>query len=260
MTQKTKLRFFYNNILSSTGSTIIASSTSSTSDFSVDYLHNFLEVNSWQESTGMSTARTITYDAGAGNTYSADYFVIHGHNINGSTLALDASSDNFAASTVSAVPAFTVGTTASILSQFTSPGSYRFWRFSLSASTAIPIGIQILSLGTATELDYITPPFDPHAQEIKANINLSHSGYVTGIHTMFSERNLDIKLQNASTAVYQSVKTWFETHGAKQFFVAWDATGSTADVWLVRPELRFNNQITVDKFRDISISLTGRKL
>ena len=260
MSQQTKLRFFYHNILGSTGSTITASSTSSTSDFSVDYLYNFLEVNSWQESTGMTTSRTIKFDAGVGNTYSADYFAIHGHNLNGSTLALDVSSDNFAASTVSAVAAFTVGTTGTILSQFTSPGAYRYWKFTLSRSTATAAAIQIMSLGTATELAYVTPPFDPHAQEIKANINISHSGYVTGIHTLFTERNMDIKLSNASTAVYASVKTWFETHGAKQFFVAWNATASTADVWLMRPELRFNNPITVDKFRDISISLTGRKL
>lgn len=260
MSQKTKLRFFYHNILGSTGSTILASSTSATSDFSVDYLHNFLEVNSWQEAAGGTTARTIKFDAGVGNTYSADYFAIHGHNLNGSTLALDVSSDDFAASTVSAVAAFVVGTTGTILSQFTSPGAYRYWRFSFSQSTATAAAIQIMSLGTATELAYITPPFDPHAQEIKATINLSHSGYVTGIHTRYTERNLDIKLPNASTAVYASVKTWFETHGAKQFFLAWDATGSSADVWLMRPELRFNNPITVDKFRDISISLTGRKL
>src|SRR3990172_1194137 len=189
--QGSKLKFFWNNMLGSTGSTISAPTTNSTGDYSIDYVHNWLEVNSWKErSTGISTSRSITFDAGAGNTYPADYFAIYGHNLNASTLALTASSDNFAASTVSVVAPFTVGTTGAILNEFTSPGSYRYWRFTFSRSTVTESFISILSLGTKTELDYIQAPFDPYGQEIMANINLSHSGYVTGIHTKYTERQL----------------------------------------------------------------------
>ena len=259
--QGSKLKFFWQNMLGSTGSALTAPTTNSTGDYSIDYVHNFLEVNMWKErSTAISTARTIVFDAGVGNAYPADYFAIYGHNLNASTLALDASSDNFAASTVSVVAPFAVGTTGAILSEFTSPGSYRYWRFTFSRSTVTESFISILSLGTKTELNYIQAPFDPYGQEIMANVNLSQGGYVTGIHTKYTERQLSINLNNQSTAVYTSVKTWFETHGAKNFIAAWDSTGSSADVWLVRPNLSFKNPINADHFRDIQIELTGRKL
>jgi len=258
--QGSKLKFFWQNMLGSTGSTVSAPTTNSTGDYSIDYVHNWLEVNSWKErSTAISTSRAITFDAGVGNTYPADYLAIYGHNLNGSTITLDASSDNFATSTNLAV-SFVAGTTGAILSEFTSPGSFRYWRMTFSRSTTTESYISILSLGTKTELDYIQAPFDPYSQEINANVNLSQGGYVTGIHTRYTERQLSINLNNQSTAVYASVKSWFETHGPKNFIAAWDSTGSSADVWLVRPDLSFKNPINADHFRDIQIELTGRKL
>jgi len=258
--QGSKLKFFWQNMLGSTGSTISAPTTNSTGDYSIDYVHNWLEVNSWKEmSTAISTARAINFDAGAGNTYPADYLAIYGHNLNGSTITLTASSDNFAASTNLAV-SFVAGTTGAILSEFTSPGSFRYWRMTFSRSTVTESYISILSLGTKTELDYIQAPFDPYGQEIKANINKSQGGYISGIHTKYTERQLSINLSNQSTGIYASVKTWFETHGPKNFIMAWDSTGSSADVWLVRPYLKFDNPINFDHLRDIRIELTGRKL
>ena len=258
--QESKLKFFWDNMLGSDGSSFSMETTNSTGDFSVDYVSNWLEVNSWKErSTGISTTRTFTFDAGVGNTYAADYLAIYGHNLNGSTISLDASSDNFAASTNSAV-SFTAGTTAAILSEFTSPGSFQYWRMKVSRSTATETNISILSWGTKTELDYVQPPFDPYGQETKANTNLSQGGYVTGIHTRYIERQLSIQLLNQSTIIYNSIKTWYETHGIKNFLVGWDTTGSSADIWLVRPDMSFNNPINADFFRDITINLTGRKL
>ena len=257
--QGSKLKFFWNNMLESTGSTMNAPTTNSTGDYSIDYIHNWLEVNSWKErSTGISTIRAINFDAGVGNVYPADYVVILGHNLNGSTLTVNASSDNFVSS--STLVDMVVNTTGAILAEFTSPGAFRYWRIVFSRSTATETFISILSLGTKTELDYIQAPFDPYGQEIMANVNLSQGGYVTGIHTKYTERQLSINLSNQSTGIYTSVKTWFETHGPKNFIVAWDSTGSSADVWLVRPDLKFDNPINSDHLRDIRIELTGRKL
>ncbi|MCG8430384.1 MAG: hypothetical protein MJA29_04350 [Candidatus Omnitrophica bacterium] len=260
MIQESKLKFFYNNMLGAAGSTISVDTTNSTGDYSIDYVHNFLEVNSWKErSTGISTTRTFNYDAGVGNEYGADYLAIYGHNLNGSTIVLDASSDNFVSSTSTAA-SFTVGSTGPILVEFTNPGAKRYWRMRLSRSTATESNIQIMAWGTKTELDYIQPPFDPYSQEIKANVNVTQGGYVSGIHTRYTERQLPISMLNESTDVYESVKTWFETHGPQNFIMAWDSTGSSADVWLVRPDMSMNNPINVDHLRDITINLNGRKL
>ena len=207
----------------------------------------------------MSTTRTFSFDAGVGNAYAADYLAIYNHNLNGATVVIDASSDNFAAST-STVANFTVATTGAILNEFTRTTSYRYWRIQISRSTATQTAIRIMSLGTKTELDYIRPPFDPYQQRIEANVNLSQSGYVAGIHTKYTERMLTISLSNSDTAVYGSVKTWMDTHGANNLILAWDSTGRSSDVWLVRPDLTFNSPINTDKLRDISLTFKGRKL
>lgn len=258
--QGSKLKFFWDNMLSATGSSLSVDSTNSTGDYNIDYVHNWLEVNSWKEtSTGLSTTRTFNFDAGVGNEYDANYLLIYGHNLDGSTISLDASSDNFVGSTNAAV-SFTAGTTAAILSTFSSVGAKRYWRMRLSRSTVTESFINIMSWGTKTELDYIQPPFDPYSQNVKANANLSQGGYVTGVHTKYTERQLRINLQNQSTSIYESVKTWFETHGVQNFVAAWDSTGSSADVWLVRPNMSFNNPINNNFFRNITINLKGRKL
>lgn len=255
--QASKTKFYWDNMLDSTAGALSASSTGSGS---INNIANWLEVNGWMESSaGTSTARTIVFDAGAGNTFNADYILIYGHNLNGSTIVLDASSDNFVGSTV-AVDSFVAGTTAALLSEFTAPGLYRYWRVTFSCSTATQRYVNIMSLGTATELDYIRPSFDPYGQRIRADVNVTQGGYVAGIHEKYTEREISLNLSNETTSVYASVKTWFETHGPKQFAVAWDPTGSTGDVWLVRPDLKFNNPINMDKLRDITINLKGRKL
>ena len=41
--------------------------------------------------------------------------------------------------------------------------------------------------------------------------------------------------------------------------MAWNSTGDPTDIWLVRGDETFNNPFNVDKFRDITINLRGRK-
>jgi len=257
--QNSKLKFFWDNVLTNTGSSLSADSTSSTSDYSVNYLTNNLEVNSWMEqATGLSTTRNIHFDGGVGNAYGADYLIIHGHNLNGATVALQASTDDFVSTTTAVT--FTVGTTGTIMSTFTNPGTFRYWRLQFSKSTATQASIQILSFGTLTELDHISAPFDPYSQEASANVNLSQGGFVSGIHTKYINRSLSITLSNQSTVVYSGLNSWWENNGVGNFFMAWDSTGSTADVWLVRPDMRYSNPINENHYRDITMNLTGRKV
>lgn len=254
--QGTALKFYYDNILSSTGSTISATSTA-TGDYSLSYIHNMLEVNRWKGSS--SATQNITYDAGAGNTKDADYLILQGHNLTGiGALVLYYSTTGAFAGEQITVWSTTISADTVFKKEFTSVGAFRYWRVGILSPTTAPY-VAIASLGTATELAKIQPPFDPYGEVTDAEINMSSGGYVTGVHTRSIERQLEINLSNSSTALYAKVKAWRDTNGLKNFFMAWDSTGSPSDVWLVRPDTSFRNPINVNKLRDVSISLRGRK-
>ena len=61
-----KVKFFYETMLGSAGSTLTATSTEADNDHDVDYIFNWLETNMWKaEDSGIADPQYITYDAGA---------------------------------------------------------------------------------------------------------------------------------------------------------------------------------------------------
>lgn len=256
--QTTPLRFYYQTMLGSTGSTMSGSSTSSTSDFSKDYVFNMLETNRWQASSTTSP-QWLLYDAGAGNTQNCDYFAVTGHNLAASTIDFQYSDDAVVFTNVT--PAFAVADNNAILKEFTSTAAHRYWRLHVSNSTGFSAApyVTLAIWGNKTELDYVQPAFDPYAQTLSADIHITQGGYVAGIHTRYTERTLNINFNNASTALYSKVKSWWEDNGFKNFFVAWNSTAQPTDIWLMRPDTRFVNPINANHYRDISIALRGRK-
>ncbi len=94
MAQWEKIKFFWKTMLGSVGSTLTASSTAQ--GFDVKNIYNMLERDMWKAANAASPIY-ITYDAGAGNTVSADYFAILGHNLAtvGASVTLQRSSDGF---------------------------------------------------------------------------------------------------------------------------------------------------------------------
>lgn len=277
--QESKLKFFYDNLLTGTGpdssGTIKATSTESTGDFSVDYISNNLESNMWKASDTASP-QNITFELSGPTAPKANYIIIYGHNFYsaGATVALQVDASTTFASTAlvtifSTVVADGIRSTDSVffknfnvVGDTSAPVQQSHWRINITHSSTYVPHITLAYVGLETELAFLQAPFDPYQQRVKANVNKSLGGFVTGVHTRYTERKLDIRLNNQSTSVYAKVKTWFEAHGVQNFFVGWNATGSTestGDIWLVRPDLDFNNPINMDHFRDIKINLTGRK-
>lgn len=258
MPQSTPLRFYYNTMLDSSGSTLIATSTSSTGTFSIENIHNFLEVNRWQASS--SATQNIDYDAGVGNTKQADYLCILGHNLNsaGASLSLRVSTSGAFAGEETTVSTSTPSADTVHLVEFTDPGAFRFWRLNSSgATTAVSMAIAVW--GQKSTIAFIQPPFDPYADMTVANESISQGGFVAGLHTKHVERQININLPNSSTSVYNEVRTWHDSHGFKNFFMNWDSTANPEDTFLVRPSLTSRNPINVDKLRNISFNLRGRK-
>jgi len=255
--QGSKLKFFWGSFLNDYTSFRLLGTTLSTGDYSIDYMFNWLEVNSFKGVASPSGNGDFYFDGST--NYKCDYLLIAGHNLNGLTLGLHSSTDGNYAGEEILQWTEPVNSSGIFLKEFSSI-SVPYYRIYYTSSTSLEPSIKIMSLGTKTELDYIQPPFDPYGQETKANVNLSQGGYVTGIHEKYTERDIQINLLNQSTSVYNAIKTWRETHGVQNFAMAWDSTGSSADVWLVRPDMSFKNPINVNHLRDITINLKGRKI
>ena len=257
MSQQTKLKFYHDNILANTTVPLVATSTS-TGVFAIDNISNGLETNRWK---GTSTAtQVIEFDAGAGNTVDASYIAIFGHNLfaAGATAVVQHSTSGAWGGEHSNSFNGPIDTSGVYLAEFATAGEFRYWRVLIQGQSTIPY-ISIMNLGTVTTLDWIQPPFDPYAQQRMTNANITQGGFVSGIHTKHTERQLSISLANSNTAVYASVLDWNETNGAKNFFMAWNSTGDATAIYLVRPDDSFNNPLTVDKLRNITINLKGRK-
>lgn len=252
-----KIKFFYDTMLGCAGSTLTATSTAA-GDYSVGYLYNMLEVNMWKAATA-ADPHCITYDAGAGNSKTADYLAISGHNLKamGAAVALQHSSDDI--TYADAFTAFTPSSDTVVLKEFPLTAPYRYWRLKIIGMTAPPY-MTICIWGNKTELDYATATFDPYEQAAHASVNLSYGGYVAGVHTQYTERRMNLKFEGADLSLYGKVKAWWETSGLKNFFLAWETANNPDDVFLLRPDTRFYNPLRAGGlYRDITINLTGRR-
>jgi len=147
------------------------------------------------------------------------------------------------------------------LSDYAAPGavSKRHWRLKMTGHSNAPY-MNICIWGSKTILDYATTSFDPYGESVQANINISNSGRVMGVHTKYTERSMSLAFRGADTILYEKVRGWWEGSGLKNFFVAWERGNNPDDIFLMFPDKRFANPIKNGGFfRDINIKLKGRK-
>lgn len=259
MAEWAKIKFFYDSVPGRAGSLLTA--TSQASGYSVENIFSMLEVNKWLMSSGVADPHYISVDLQTHLGYpsrSADYVAILGHNLHtaGATIVLQYSDDG---STYSdAFTPFAPSGNSVILKEFTDPGSHRYWRMKITGHTA-QVFMAICVWGKTTVLDYASASFDPHEQQVKANVNLSYGGYLAGTHTQYTERAMTLRFEDADESLYTLVKDWWETSGMGNFFVGWETANSPSDVFLMRPDSKFSNPIKQGSLRDITINLKGRK-
>lgn len=258
-----RIKFFWSTMLGAAGSTLTAGSTAS--GYSVASIYNMLEINSWQAANTTSPVN-INLDLGVGNTATADYFAIVGHNLFtiGAKVSLWASNDNFSADIRQAGSYVIPATDSALVHEFTAPTASRYWRLVVEKNgggsfSAAPY-LTICIWGLKTELDYASASFDPHGYDEQANISQSYGGYVAGVHTQFIERGFTLSFLDIDSTLYAKLASWYDTHGLKNFFVAWETANSPADIYLMRRTPGRNNPLTRGgAVRDATISLKGRK-
>lgn len=255
-----KIKIFYagRSMLGASGSTLTATSTASGS--SVNNIYSMLEINNWT-AANTTTPHYISFDGGSGKTYTANVLAIIGHNLfscGATQVDLQYSDDNFSAHAWTALT-FTPTTDGAIWKEFTSPGAYRYWRLAITAPTSAP-HMTICLWGNKTELDYCTASFDPHAEEVVANVNRTEAGYVAGVHVKSVTRAMSLRFDDADAALYADIRAWWDTNGLQNFFVVWETANYPTDIFLMMPEAGFSAPMTNGGFyRSVSINLKGRK-
>jgi hypothetical protein len=143
-----KVKFFWDKMLGSAGSTLSATSTAA-GDYSSDYLYNMLETNIWKAADTLPAY--ISYDAGAGNSMSADYLAIAGHNLfsSGALLSLQYSPDGM--TYMDALPPFVPSSDGVVLKGFRTR-AFQVLEAGYDRQTAAPFAA-ICVWGVSTELD-----------------------------------------------------------------------------------------------------------
>ncbi len=254
------IRFYYQTMLGSPGSTLTATTTAA-GDYSVNYLFNMMEINSWLAANTTSPCY-ITYDAGSGNSKTADYLALIGHNLfsAGATVSLQYSDDNTNWS--NAFTAFAPTANTVCLKEFTQTSAHRYWRLAITGTLSSAPYLAVCIWGNMTDLDWATTDYDPYGQQEQANVNLSQGGYAAGIHLMYIERQITFNFDDADSTLYGKIKAWRDAVGIGNFFVGWETANNPNDVWLLRrdPSQAFVNPLkTGGAYRNITLNLLGRK-
>jgi hypothetical protein len=232
--------------------------TSEASGYPVSNIIDRVDGTVWKATS--TATQYITFDAGAGNTISPDYLLIHNHNLKtvGAAIVLQYSSDNFAADIVDAFAAFVPSSDKTILKTFAAV-SGRYWRLKISGAAVVPF-IGLCWWGTATTLDFADDitPFD---EEIKANVNIGESGFVQGIHNKFTERQLDISFEGVDYTLWAKIQTWRDTVGLGLFGVAWEPGDHATDIWIVRrKDGKWDSALrNGGSYMNMKLKLIGRK-
>lgn len=197
-------------------------------------------------------------------TAEADYIAILGHNLNtaGVTATLQYSMDNFDTDINNAFTGIVVSADTVFSKEFTSPGAHRWWRLKLAGHGSTAPYMTLAVWGEATELDYMSSSIDPYADDIKATVNKTQGGHVSGIHVKHTMRNFNLTFDSTDQTTRDKIRTWRDNHGLKNFFLAWEVNNNPSDVWLMRPSgstlatpyADFNTA-----YYNASIQLEGRK-
>jgi len=243
-----KVKAYYKHEL--TG--LVASAT--TTGYSVDNLLIFTEGSLWK---GVGTGtHTITFDAGVGNTVSADYVGVANHNLSGATFKLQYSTDNFAADINDAV-SFSPADNFPFLKEFTTQDK-RYWRIQLTGLTALPF-MGLAYWGDRAEWDY-PALFDPSAESNKARVNVSSTGYLLAINNKFIERSINLKFKRADDGgtLWTALRYWWENHGLNLLFIAWEIDNHPLDIYLVYPDPKFRGPFITANRREVSLTFKGR--
>jgi hypothetical protein len=247
-----KVKFFWQQAMA--GMTMAA--TSEEAGFAKENVYDLRESSLWKATSAAD--QYLTFDAGVGKTYAADYLAIANHNLFGcdALLVLQFAGDDDI--WTDAFAPFVPASDKPIVVEF-DQSLHRKWRVKLTSLAAAPF-MAISIFGQKTELGYTWGSFDPNAHEIKDNIFTSDTGYLLGISRRYTEAQINLRFGKVRADLYAKFLAWREGCGLGNFFLAWETSQHPADVLLVRADAQWNHPISGPQgtYREVSLKLIGR--
>jgi hypothetical protein len=237
--------FFFDNVLE--GATV--SSTAAT--FDAINLEDWRQYTFWKAN---ALPATITKDHGSAK--SCDYLLLVGGSFAGCTVKWQASTDNFAASTVT-LATISGAADENIFVHLTTPASYRYWRIRIEGATAP--AISIAAIGLSLEMPYGLPDgYDAIGREEEGARNTNENGYPVGIvstHEQF-KRQLSFPLTPWVFLRSYWLPAW-ETIKARPFAFGWDVENHPDEIDLVMCDGKFSAPHQPGELATLGLSVSG---
>lgn len=243
-------------------STSLAASTTDPSDTSFNVL-NVIDKRPytlWQTSTAAET-KYITVNT-SNTTRACDAFGCVGHNLNGVTIAVQHSSDNFG--TINTAATFTPTSSKAFMSTFSSAQN-KDWRLAITQASSSKLKIGVALIGNKFALD------QGEARQVNPDAHRTFSEGVDSktLHPLgvtvrgrLRERTVNLSAVSATWVRDKFLPEWDSwMHKSEPALYAWNlAQASTATYYLqVDPNNSFASQYLDDtNYRNLTISMRGR--
>ena len=226
----------YDNAFEQSGVTIAADWTEPTG-FEVENSYDYKTHTAVKDTT--TTTRHITIDAGSGNTITADYMGVIGHNLfdaPGATISCQ-HSDN--AATYTTLVSHTVAANEAIFEVASATETHRYWRIRITHNAAFTISH--ISFGQALECRPIGAGFRPPVYEHYESINAQgNAANYLGRSIKRAPMDLRIRQQGIDPSDFRTDWVPFLEHAAqKPFFFCWDYENYSDEAvycWTERPQ------------------------
>jgi hypothetical protein len=242
-------RIYYDNRFAD--GTPLASSTAS--GFAAANLRDWRPYTWWKPA---ALPATVTVDCGSAKA--ADYALVYGHDlaIQGCTVEVRGSTDNFTSSNVLVATA-TPTDNEPVLLSFASV-SYRYWRLRITGSAAPALAIA--AIGAVLEVPVgLQQGYDPLGREIDGQMNNNEAGQPLGRVVQYERWRQNITFQRVSWTWVRNtwLPAWRAHLRSSPFAFGWDVGAYPKDVKLVNVGRQFDTPHYSGARCDLRLEMTG---
>lgn len=152
-----------------------------------------------------AAAFSIVVDLGA--AAAVDYFGIVGKDLDGVSVTVTASTDDFVASDVAISSAANLSAPVNAAWRSFTTGTYRYWKLAFTGHTTA-IRIAHIALGTLALLPYFKSDYDEDSVNTDAKQMVSPSGYFVGATQQKAMRELPLEIGEVTASELTNILSW----------------------------------------------------
>ncbi len=251
------ITFYWKHVLAN-----LAATSTDTGDYDVANILDRLDDTRWQAAnTTTPMYINITTGPGGGDSLTADYFGMGGHNFGtiGATAILQRSTTGAWAGEEVDVMTYAAPDDKTFIKENASIAN-DYWRLKITGSLSDKPYITHCYWGEKTELDFAADLGDPHGFTDHDNVNMSEEGDLLGVYGTWKEREILFKFVFKTDAFWQKIVDWRENIDLLRFFMSWEKGDHPTENWLVsRKKGKFRNPLSINGvWREILLPLTGK--